>query len=69
MTTDNWIALAAVLITVFSGGYFIIMVGVDRKIGMAVGKMRDEQLNELKSENRRKEERIEKLREQIKDMK
>lgn len=69
MKTSDWIALAGVMLAALSGMYAIIMTAVDRKIGIAFGKMRDEQLQELKSANQRKEERIEQLKDQIKDMK
>lgn len=69
MTTSDWIDLGGVLIATFSGMYALIMTGVDRKIGIAIGKMRDEQIRELKDENHRKEEHIERLKERMKDMK
>lgn len=69
MTTSDWIGLAGVLITALGGLYAIIMTGVDRKIGIAIGNIRDERLKELLSENQRKDDRIEQLKERIKDLK
>lgn len=69
MTTDNWISLAGILATALGGFYLIIMTAVDKKIGSAIGKIRDERLRELITENQRKEERIEQLKDRIKDMK
>lgn len=69
MTTSDWIDLGGVLIAALGGMYALIMTGVDRKIAIAFGKMRDEQIKELKDENHRKDERIEKLKDHIKDMK
>lgn len=69
MTTSDWIGLAGVLITALVGLYAIIMTGVDRKIGIAIGNIRDERLKELLSENQRKDDRIEQLKERIKDLK
>jgi hypothetical protein len=69
MTTSDWISFSGVLVVSLGGIYAIIMTAVDRKIGIAIGKIRDERLQELIAENHRKEERIEQLKDRIKDMK
>lgn len=65
MTTENWIALAAVLITTFGG----LCVAVYNLIKLMIkSSLDDAEIKRLEEDIKRRDDKIESLREQIRDM-
>lgn len=70
MTIDNWIQIGVCAIPVTGGIVIAILKGYVRsEIKSAIGGLKDEQMKELREDNRHKEDRIEILKDALRDLK
>lgn len=72
MTTENWLAFTAIIIPLIVGSgisiYHVIMRDVKAHIKEAFSILREEKIKELSEELQRKENKISRLQDQVKDM-
>jgi septal ring factor EnvC (AmiA/AmiB activator) len=72
MTTENWIALSAVLVTVFGGlcgaAYFIIKLSIKSAMDDAEKEHLRDEIERRNKEIERKDMKIDRLKNQIREM-
>lgn len=73
MTTDNWIAIAAIVVSV-SGGVAAIIISILKgyvrsEIKAAIGSLKEAEMERLRADIIRKEDKIELLKGAVRDLK